>query len=184
MTNKRLVQGIFAYHREIPVALLETVNFEDKNTSDHLYEMFEAGMNNRLDYSREFKQGAYAGRITTNIRMSENKGQEKLLHFSYGDEDEFGRNKGVDINFIRAVEDSYESFENSDEIMSAIKDVKMMYKVLLYSEGINLKIVIGNALAGIEIAIEKLRYIFENFELLGEKIKILLEADICIPELL
>lgn len=184
MTDTRLMMGVFAYHKEIPVELLETVDFGDKRTSDQLYEIFEAGMKHRLDYDREFNQGAYAGRISTNKRMSENGEQKKLLHFSYGDEDDYGRQRGVDINSIEAVDDSYESLENSDEIRSAIKDVRIMHKVLLYSEGVNLKIILENAIDGVEVAINKLKYIFENFELLGERIKILLEADICIPELL
>lgn len=180
MTDKRLLGGIFNYATKIPVEVLEVMDFE--SGADYWYEIIKAGLNQRLDYSREFSQEAYVTTIKLNEKMAESKNQKKVTFFTDTDPSEQQYKGGVNINSIKAVGDSYARLEEADEIECALREVEAMQKVLLYSQGVNLRVIIENALEGIPVAVSKLQEICENFTSLGKNIKILLSAGINIAD--
>lgn len=185
----RIIGGAFTYHKRLPVEILEVMDFSNTKTADTWYEMITAGINKRINYDMEFNQDGYSAQIALNEAMSKSRDNKKLTFFTTGDDSDDLKRKGVDINSIAdsngyfeyaisEIRNAYEKVDMDDDIETAIQDVRMMIPVLMYTEGINLKIVLDSALKQIPTAINKLKYIIENYELLGERIKSLLEAGV------
>lgn len=183
--------GVFAYRKEIPVETLEIIDFSDTKTADNWFEMIVGGLNSKLDYNREFNQGGYAATVRHNENLSNNRNQAKVTFFTYDMEDDSSNSRrGVNINLlaehegtqfehaISCVKDAYEEVDFNDEVANALRDIRMMIPVLMCSEGINLKLVIKSALQQVPMAVNKLKYVCENFELLGESIKVVLGSGI------
>lgn len=157
--GRRLLQGVFSYRTRIPVEVLSVLDYDDKSTKDFWYEIVRAGLKGRLDYSRDFNQRGYCSRVKDNQSKLERDYYKKCPHLDYSEKSENDKPSPytVKIGSIQAMETAFEVIEDDEAVKQAFECMIKTQEVLLVEEGIDLKLLLQNALQNIPSAVLKLK---------------------------
>lgn len=143
-------------------------------------EIISAGLQGNIDFSREFNIDAYEAAITRNLGLNKSRKQKKetFLDFSGGDDDDT-QHGGVRVDIASMsnalqMEDAYEALLDEDELRYAITTIKSLQPVLLVEARLDLIYTIRQALKGIPDSVKMLRTVCEDYEIVGEQIKVVL----------
>lgn len=143
-------------------------------------EIISAGLQGNIDFSREFNIDAYEAAITRNLGLNKSRKQKKetFLDFSGGDGDDT-QHGGVRVDIASMsnalqMEDAYEALLDEDELRYAITTIKSLQPVLLVEARLDLIYTIRQALKGIPDSVKMLRTVCEDYEIVGEQIKVVL----------
>lgn len=145
-----------------------------------------AGLDGRIDTSREFNLWGYDYAISTNGKLSEDvrkRKKEKYISFDTDDETVSAdlRNGGITIDMLsyssltnETAADEFEEIENSMELEYAVKTIKEINDDYITYEGIDLIQLIKSAVQRVPQAIEKLKEVCLDNEFVGEQVKVIL----------
>lgn len=164
--SRRTLGGAFSYESEIPIETLEILDIT--SGKDYWYEIINAGIGYRLDYNREFNQEGYVARTKRNKKMAVNK--KKTTKETHLTEDYEENGGGVSLNLIKEVDNSYDNIIKVDERLYLERELKRLHTELLY-EGINLKLLMQQAMDNLATAVNQLRELCATNSEVGEIIK-------------
>lgn len=174
LSNKKSLKGCFSYREEIPQEVLGILDLDTEYSRDVIYEVVTAGCNNRLDYTREFKQGAYATTIYKRNEMRKSKYYAKHSRICNASDEDSLEAGCVAIDTILADTEAYDCFETSDEIASETSEFLNMVSYYKEERGLDLKKLVASAIQGVEGAISQLRYIMSDDKALADTVQALL----------
>lgn len=147
----------------------------------YAYDIVNAGMDGRINFNKPFNLQAYEYKIENNQKLSKYHKRKKESYLDESNNEEAGQNGGIQENKILKLSNSFDESEidglfEQSEVMTAINVLQAVQDDFLKSEGINLSFLLKRAMQGVPIAVEKLKSLCEEFELLGEQIKIVLSS--------
>lgn len=143
-------------------------------------ELINSAKNGKIYLDRPFNLFGYQYNTERNKKMNmEKKGQREKYIDTDKDFEKTKRTNGVQDNAIRdmsqiSLEDE---ITDSAEVEYAIKSIVRVSDSFLVDEGIDLKVLLQRALSGVPNAVQTLKKVCEDFEILGEYIKLLLDKN-------
>lgn len=144
-------------------------------------EIISAGLQGNIDFSREFNIDAYEATITHNQRLGISKRSKKVsfLDMTSGSSDDDSQPNGVRVDIaslqnVSQMEDAYEQLMDEDELRYAISAIKSIQPVLVVEARMDLLYTMRQALKGIPDSVKMLKQLCEDYEVLGEHIKVVL----------
>lgn len=145
-------------------------------------EIISAGLQGNIDFGRSFNIDAYEAAITRNQQMNTSKKRKKetWLDFGTGDDEE-PANGGVRVDIaslqnVSQMEDAYEKLMAEDELRYAISAIKSLQPVLMVEARMDILLTMRQALKGIPDSVKMLKTVCEEYEILGEQIKVVLSS--------
>ena len=144
-------------------------------------EIIFAGMQGRIDTSREFNLQAYERAIDTNNHLSSGKKKKREVYIDYTSGDDVSdtyRNGGIpeDMLHLDDVIDAFEEVCDSDELKYAVERIKGLNDELVSVEGVNIIESCRLALMGLPRALAEVKHICEFYPQIGEYIKTILSC--------
>lgn len=152
-------------------------------------EIISAGLQGNIDFSREFNIDAYEATITRNQRLGVSKRSKKVSFLDMASDSSDEPAAGgvrVDIASLQNVsqmEDAYEQLMDEDELKYAISAIKSIQPVLVVEARMDLLYTMRQALKGIPDSVKMLRQVCEDYEVLGEHIKVVLGSGYSFDEM-
>lgn len=186
-----ILRSAFSYQKEaLPDEVLRLfTGMLDKPTKNVEYtqEIIDAAQQGRINLQEDFNLEGYCYRISQNLKMKESKHRAKeTFYFEDDGVDDsqystYAQQGGVSLteisaNRFNALEQGFEMLEDSEEFLCAVDTIKSLREDFLVSEGVDLVMLIKHAMEFFPQAIEKLKSICEEFELVGEQIEIILSS--------
>lgn len=181
-SSKGLLISPFRFNGGIPDRVqrlfVEMAEHPDKPV-EYVDEILRAGMTGRIDLDSEFNLYGYCHKIKTTGNMSAVKKQlekETYIAFDSSDFEGTAKSGGVQANKLTPFIEEYDAIEDKAELDFAVNMISQLHNDLLVQEGINIPVLIKRALVGVPQAIAGLKKVCDEFEILGEYIKVVLEA--------
>ena len=179
--RKHCMWSAFSYTSTIPegVQALFSDVVEKNTTVDFAYDIVNAGMEGRIDLNRDFNLAGYCYKIKSTNEMYVKPTKQKKETFISADDSDYegtAQKGGVQLNKIKKLEESFDEIEDNSELIYAINTIQSLQKDFLIQEGINLKVLITRAIEGVPTAIKNLKILCEDFELVGEQVKVILSS--------
>lgn len=184
--------GQFHGYTELPEDVLSLFTSLVEDPSKHVKyasEIISAGLQGNIDFSRNFNIDAYEAAITRNQQFSTSKKRKKetFLDFGSGDDDE-AQHGGVRVDVaslhnVAQMEDAYEQLMSEDELRYAISAIKSIQPMLLVEARMDVLYTMKQALRGIPDSVKMLKKLCEEYEILGEQIKIVLSSGYSFEEM-
>lgn len=175
-----ILKSAFSYEKQLPErvqALFSTMADKPTKSVEYVDEIIRAGLDGRIDLSSNFNLEGYCYRITSTYKGKVEPKSLKKIKYLEDDTSDFentAKSGGVLTNTIIKLETSFEEIENDSELMFAVDTIKRLQMDFLVQEGISLKKLITRAIEGVPQAVKKLKVVCEEFELVGEQIKVIL----------
>ena len=152
-------------------------------------EIISAGLQGNIDFGREFNLDAYEAAITRNqqFNTSRKRKKETFLDFTSNDDDE-AQQGGVRVDIASVqnalqMEDAYEQLMDEDELRYAIATIKSLQPTLMVEARMDILYTMQQALKGIPDSVKMLRTLCEEYEILGEQIKVVLSSGYSFEEM-
>jgi hypothetical protein len=149
----------------------------------YAYDIVNAGMEGRIDFSKEFNLSAYEYRIDNNANLNKYHKRKKESFLDESNNEETSQRGGIQENKVAKLSNSLNNSEadidcilEKSELMTALKLLQGVQDDFLKTEGVNLNFLIKRAVQGVPVAIERLKELCTEFELLGEQVKIILSS--------
>lgn len=174
LSKNKTIKGCFSYREEIPQEVLGIIDLDTDYSKDVIYEVVVAGCNSRLDYSREFRQGAYATTIYKRNEMRKSKYYAKHSRICNSSDEDSLEAGCVAIDTILADTTAYDSVETQDEVSTETMEFLSMISFYKEEKGIDLKKLVASAIQGVGGAVSQLRYIMADDKALAETVQTLL----------
>lgn len=153
-------------------------------------EIISAGLQGNIDFGREFNIDAYEAAITRNqqLNTSRKRKKETFLDFTSGDDSDETQHGGVRVDIaslsnVAQMEDAYEQLLAEDELKYAISAIKSLQPVLMVEARMDILYTMQQALKGIPDSVKMLRQVCEDYEILGEQIKVVLSSGYSFEEM-
>lgn len=184
--------GQFHGITELPDEVLSLFTDLLEDPSKHVKyasEIISAGLQGNIDFGREFNLEAYEAAITRNqqFNTSRKRKKETFLDFSTSDDDE-SQHGGVRVDIASLsnalqMEDAYEQLMDEDELRYAISAIKSIQPVLIVEARMDILYTMQQALRGIPDSVKMLKKVCEDYEVLGEQIKVVLSSGYSFEEM-
>lgn len=153
-------------------------------------EIISAGLQGNIDFGREFNIDAYEAAITRNqqFNTSRKRKKETFLDFGSGDDGDDVQHGGVRVDIASLsnalqMEDAYEQLMSEDELRYAISAIKSLQPVLMVEARMDILYTMKQALRGIPDSVKMLKKLCEEYEILGEQIKVVLGSGYSFEEM-
>ena len=169
-------------------ALFTDMNKNPSKSVQYTCEILKAGLLGRIDLSSPFSMEAYCRTIDANLKLVEYQGSKKLLRIQEDSAlDEINGLKWGNVTLSRAslvtrMKDQFEEILDSDELKFAVSQISSLNEEFIINEGINVVEVLKNAVRGIPSAVERLKYICDNFSQLAEYVKTVLSSGVDVED--
>lgn len=147
-------------------------------------EIIDAGLQGRIDLNSSFNLGAYEATIRKNGKLNLENRKKRELYIDQSDGDDWedvSRSGGIKVDALQRdavdeIADAYEKLILEDELQYAITTIKELQPILLIEEQVDLLHLLKQSLRFVPSAIEALRSLCSDYEVLAEQIKVVLES--------
>lgn len=180
--------GTYMGVNELPVNILNLflpLVTQPNKQIECVSEVVSAGLQGRIDFSKEFNLDAYEATIRKNKHLlKENERRKKTyLDFSGGgdDFDEVTSKGGIKADFeildsIEEVKDAYEEVLASDELKYAVATIKSLNNDFITDYGLDLIFALKKAVKGIPQAVEEVKQVCEDFKVVSDLVHVILNS--------
>ncbi len=190
--------GIFKGIDEIPAEcwnlFTDLVNTEDQQQMDYCYEIISTYLNGSLREREKFNLKGYAYGIKKKEQLNYDKRKNKLLFL---DDNSFDDNGGkgtagytmsTDLvvqnqTTVEEYADVFDELLNSYELRYAVETIEELKEDIFIEENIDIIECVRQAMRGLPSAVQALKGICAEYELLGEQIKLVLASGVSFHEL-
>lgn len=149
---------------------------------DYTYDIYEAYLDGRVNKHTNIV--AFVRGIQDNTIKLESKKQQKFKFIVNNTDDNEEESKdGVSQETLSSQEDKYEEFNNSEELIWAVKKIKSLKMELCVDFSINLETMIKKAALGFKPAKEALTELCNEVDFLADLVYIVLSSGIPIDKL-
>lgn len=148
-------------------------------------EIISAGLQGKIDFGHEFNLDAYEGRIRKNQQLGKENRRKKELYIDFSDSsDDYGEvaaNGGIKANnldscAVEKMADAYEDLLMEEELKYAVDTIKSLQSVLLVEAKVDFILAIKQALHGIPDSIDLVKRICDEYAVVSEQVKIILDS--------
>lgn len=180
--------GTFMGVSELPVEVvnlfLPLVENPDKRV-EFAGEIITAGLQGRIDFSKEFNLDAYEATIRKNqhlLKESERKKKSYIDFSGAGDDfDDVANSGGVKADFVQleSIEEMKDAFEEillNEELEYAVSTIKSLNDEFISDYGTDLIFALKRAVQGIPQAVEEIKNICQEFSLVSELVETILSS--------
>lgn len=179
--------GTFNGYNELPDEILGLFLGLSRTPEKHIEfasEIISAGLQGRINFDKEFNLDAYETAIRKNtfLGQEKRKKREVFLDFqaSSDDFDETSREGGLVAErftpTVLQLQDAYEQVLLDDELEYAVSTIKELDSMLQVQEDVNILKAIEMALKGIPSAVDVIKKVCDDYEVVAEQIKIVLSS--------
>ena len=177
--------GFAKYDYIPPVVLNLFVGYENTIVNgepvfNYTLEVYEAVMDGRIDV-KHFNMIGFIKGIQENKKINTEKSAKKITYFRPEGFDD-GAN-GIIENHVKAPEDKYTEYDDADEVLWAVNKIKSMQDEFITNYGVHLIHVMKKAAIGFPQAIEIIRKLCEEIDILSEWVYIILNSGQDLEEL-
>lgn len=157
---------------------------------EYVQEIIDAAQQGRVNLNSDFNLAGYCYKISQNTMLKANSRKKKETFYFEDDgidESDWGKYSkqgGISMTEVtvqskrfNALEQGFEALEDDSEFLDAINTIKNLRDDFLVNEGVDLIMLIKQALKYFPQAIKELKKICTEFELVGEQIKIILSSE-------
>lgn len=154
-------------------------------------EIVLSGLQGRIDLNSEFNIDAYEAAIRKNIRLGVESERKKKVYLDFSDGDDWDeviasggmKSDVASIHTVEQVQDAYEQLLLDEELEYAISTIKELQPILLVEEGIDFIYAMKQALKGIPDAIEAIKNICNEYEVVAEQVHSILSSGYTFEEI-
>lgn len=180
--------GTFMGVSELPVEVLNLFIPLTENPDKRIEfasEIISAGLNGKIDFTKDFNLDAYEATIKKNQRLlKENEKKKKsYIDFNGGSDDfeEVACSGGIKADFVQldSIEEMKDAFEEvlaNEELEYAVTTIKSLNAEFISDYGTDLIFALKKAVQGIPQAVEELKSICAEFSLVAELIETILSS--------
>lgn len=188
--------GHFCNVNELPSEVLSLFGDLVDNPSkqiEYSSEIISSGLLGKINLNESFNIDAYESAIRKNLRLGNSRKRKKEIYLdctdSNDDWDATSMSGGIkaDVATVRAVDkmkDAYEELLADDELKYAIDTIKDLQSVLLAETKMDIFYLMKQALKGIPESVKALTSLCNDYEVVGEQIKIILSSGYSFEEML
>ncbi len=166
----------------------DMVDAPTKNV-EYVQEIIDAAQQVRVNLEKDFNLAGYCYKISQNTMLKANSRKKKETFYfeddgmDDSDWSKYSKQGGISLTeaTVRSTRfndlaQGFEALEDDSEFLDAINTIKNLRDDFLINEGVDLIMLIKQALKYFPQAIDELKKICEDFELVGEQIKIILSS--------
>lgn len=180
--------GTFMGVNELPVEVLNLFLPLTENPDKRLEfasEIISAGLQGRIDFSKEFNLDAYEATIRKNQHLLKENERKKKSYIDFsGSSDDFediASSGGVKADFVQldSIEEMKDAFEEvllNEELAYAVSTIKSLNDEFISDYGTDLIFALKRAVQGIPQAVEEIKKICQEFSLVSELIETILSS--------
>ena len=181
--------GTFMGVSELPVNVLNLFLPLAENPSKQIEfasEIVSAGLQGRIDFSKDFNLDAYEATIRKNQHLLKESERKKKTYIDFsgsGDDfDEVASSGGIKADFesFNSVEEMTDAFEEvllNEELEYAVSTIKSLNNDFIADYGTDLIFALKNAVRGVPQAVEEIKNICKDFVVVSELIETVLKSN-------
>lgn len=179
--------GTFMGVSELPVEVLNlflplTENPDKK--VEFASEIISAGLQGRIDFSKDFNLDAYEATIRKNQHLLKENERKKKSYIDFVSTDDFedvASSGGIKADFIQldSIEEMKDAFEEvilNEELKYAVSTIKSLNSEFISDYGTDLIFALKRAVQGIPQAVEELKEICSEFSVVAELVETILSS--------
>ena len=179
--------GTFCGHNELPDEILnlftDLVEHPEKKI-EFASEIISNGLQGRINFNSEFNIDAYEATIRKNNNLIKESKRKKEVFLDTGsstdDFDEVASKGGIKADRFMPtalqIQDAFEQVLLDDELAYAVSTIKELDEMLQIEEGVFIIRVLRQAIKGIPDSVKILKRICEDYEVVAEQIRIILDS--------
>jgi hypothetical protein len=163
------------------VSLVESPN----KKIEHASEIISAGLQNHIDFTKEFNIDAYEAKIRKNELLGKENKRKKESYLDFSDNsddwDDTVASGGIkaDVATTHAalqMKDAYEEIIMEDSLRYAIDTITSLRTELLVDAKLDIVRTIQQALKGIPDSIKALKLVCDEYDIVAEQIEVILSS--------
>lgn len=180
--------GTFMGVSELPVEVLNLFLPLTENPDKRVKfasEIISAGLQGKIDFSKEFNLDAYEATIEKNQHLLKENERKKKVYLDFsgsGDDfDDVVNSGGIKADFVQldSIEEMKDAFEEvllNEDLAYAVSTIKSLNDEFISDYGTDLIFALKRAVQGIPQAVDELKKICEEFSLVSELIETILSS--------
>lgn len=173
---------------ELPVEVLNLflpLTEDPDKRIEYASEIITAGLQGRIDFSKEFNLDAYEATIRKNQHLLKESERKKKSYIDFSgasdDFDEVASNGGIKAEFesletIEEMKDAFEEVLSNEELNYAVSTIKSLNDDFIADYGTDLIFALKSAVRGIPQAVEEIKKICTDFSVVSELIETILTS--------
>lgn len=200
MKRKSLLRSCFAYEQTMPaevLALFKQMAVNPEKVVKNVDEIINNAFSGRIDFTRDFNLYGYDYIVGKKQKLStysddtkRNKDCEdrcKCVYINFNaPEEETSRDSSLihesevvsKATAFGGLKDAFESIAEDSELAYAVNTIMELREDFLITDNVDIVVLIKQAVKGIPKAVKKLRSICEEYELVGEQVKVILTSKV------
>ena len=152
---------------------------------EHASEIISAGLQNNINFNKEFNIDAYEATIRKNERLGKENKRKKEVFIDYSDAaddwEETSKSGGIkaDIASVRnamRMQDAYEDLIQEDTLRYAVDTIKSLRQELLIEAKIDIIKTIQQALKCIPESVQALKDVCRDYSIVAEQVEVVLSS--------
>lgn len=180
--------GTFMGVSELPLEVLNLFIPLTQNPDKRIEfasEIISAGLNGKIDFTREFDLDAYEATIRKNQRLLRENEKKKKSYIDFSgssdDFDDVACSGGIKADFIQLdsieeMKDAFEEVLSNEDLAYAVSTIKSLNDEFISDFGVDLVFALKKAVQGIPQAVEEIKNICSEFSIVSELIETILSS--------